>query len=171
MKLMVEPLTHQAFAPFGDVVAADREDRVAAAANLGTAERRDYLVDLVNARPQAKLNVACFRCRPFAQPLRLSVLEKHPASTQLFVPMTPGAFLVVVAEGDDEPRLETARAFLVEGGRGVAYAPGTWHHPMIALGGAIDFSCFVWEDGSPLDCVTTTLAEALTVELVGARSD
>lgn len=84
-------------------------------------------------------------------------------STQVFIPMSPGAFLVVVASGDDAPDLSTARAFVVEGPRGIAYAAGVWHHPMIALDRDIDFTSLVWEDGTPLDCVTVSLTDKLTV--------
>lgn len=163
--LVAEPLTQEAFAPFGGVVSCDRSDRAAAAANLGSADRRDFVVDVVNARPGARLNLATFRCRPWpARPLVLDMLEKHPLSTQVFVPMTPGPYLVVVASGGDAPDLATVRAFLAPGGVGIGYAPGVWHHPMIALAAPIDFSCLVWEDGSALDCVTCSLGAPLTID-------
>lgn len=166
MHLRAEPISAGQFATFGTIVSCDRDDRPASDANLGSAQRRDFLVDVTNLRPQARLNVASFRCRPWsARPLQLRMLEKHPMSTQLFVPMSAGAFLVVVARGDEAPDLATARAFVVEGGgQGVGYAPGVWHHPMIALNADIDFTCLVWEDGTALDCVSHPLAELLTVD-------
>lgn len=158
------PLTHAAFAKYGAVVSCDRDDRAASAANLGSADRRDFLLDVENRRPGARLNLASFRCRPWpARPLVLTMLEKHPMSTQVFVPMTSGRYLVVVADGEGAPDLATVHAFVAEGGVGVGYAPGVWHHPMIALDAPIDFSCLVWEDGSALDCVVHTLDAPLTV--------
>ncbi len=158
------PLTQAAFAKFGAVVSCDRDDRAAASANLGSADRRDFLLDVENRRPAARLNLASFRCRPWAaRPLSLSMLEKHPDSTQVFVPMTAGRYLVVVAEGDDAPEVATVRAFVATGGAGVGYAPGVWHHPMIALDEAIDFTCLVWEDGTPRDCIVHPLRAALVI--------
>lgn len=159
-------LTHAAFAKFGAVVSCDRDDRAASAANLGSADRRDFLLDVENRRPSARLNLASFRCRPWpARPLALTMLEKHPLSTQVFVPMTAGRYLVVVAEGGDAPDLTTVRAFVASGGVGVGYAPGVWHHPMIALDAPIDFTCLVWEDGTALDCVVHALGAPLTVSV------
>lgn len=159
------PLTAAAFAPYGDVVSADRDDVAAADANQGTAARRNRLTSLVNLRPHAALNVASFRCAAqTAWPRALALLEKHPHSTQLFVPMTARRYLVVVALGGDAPDLATARCFVARANQGVAYRPGVWHHPMIALDAATDFTAFVHEDGTPDDCVEHALdAGALVV--------
>lgn len=165
--LVAAPLTADAYAPYGAVASSTRDDVSAKAANQGTAARRDHLVDLENHRPHAKLNVASFRCAPHTQwPRALALLEKHPHSTQLFVPMNARRYLVVVALGDEAPDLSTARAFVASATQGVSYRPGVWHHPMIALDDATDFTCMVWEDGTPGDCVVHALAEgALTVDI------
>lgn len=168
MNLRAERLTEDAFAPYGAVISCERTDVAASSANLGSAERRDFLADLDNPRPAARLNLASFRCQPWpARPLPLGMLEKHPHSTQVFVPMTSGPFLVVVALGEDAPNLDTARAFLAAPGTGIAYAPGIWHHPMVALTMPIDFACMVWEDGSALDCVTFSLGDAMKLVIDG----
>jgi ureidoglycolate lyase len=165
-RLSTEPIDAVSFAPFGRLVSCDRSDVGATSANLGSADRRDFVADVQNLRPAARLNLATFRCRPWtARPLVLTLLEKHPASTQVFVPMTKGAYLVVVAHGEDAPELSSVRAFRVDAATGIAYAPGVWHHPMIALDGTIDFSCLVWEDGTALDCVTHHLTRALTIDV------
>lgn len=170
MNLRVHPINERDFEPFGRLVSCARADVAASSANLGTAERRDFLADLSNPRPGARLNLASFRCAPWrrgagdtAQPLMLGMLEKHPASTQVFVPMSSDEYLVVVALGADAPDLTTVRAFVVRG-MGIAYGPGVWHHPMIALSTTLDFACLVWEDGSSLDCLTHPLAEPLVVD-------
>ncbi len=167
MIVTAEALTASAYAPFGDVVSAERDDVASKAANQGTAARRDHLVDLANHRPHARLNVASFRCAPHpAWPRALALLERHPRSTQLFVPMNARRYVVVVALGDDAPDLSTARAFVATGTQGVSYRPGVWHHPMIALDAPTDFACFVWEDGSTDDCDVRPLdADAVIVTL------
>lgn len=152
------PLTARAFAPYGAVLSADRDDLAARDANQGTAARRDFIADLVNLRPHARLNLASFRCAPRdLATFRVSLLEKHPHSSQAFVPMNASRYLVVVALGGDRPDLQTLRVFKSLGTQGILYHPGVWHHPMIALDAPTDFTCLVWEDGSPEDCVERRL--------------
>jgi ureidoglycolate lyase len=149
------PLTAADYAPYGDVVMASPHGEVGAPANQGTAERWGDLTRLRDLRPgRALLSVSVFRCSPrLARPIPVVVLEKHPASTQLFVPMNARRYLVVVALGQERPDLGTLAAFVANGAQAVSYAPGVWHHPMIALDAEIDFACFVYQDGSADDCV------------------
>jgi ureidoglycolate lyase len=68
-------------------------------------------------------------------------MERHPLSSQAFVPLATGAsdrYLVVVAPAG-EFRPEGLRAFLASGFQGVQYARGVWHHPLIALDRSSDF--------------------------------
>ena len=148
------PLTAGAFAPYGAVLSADRDDVSARGANQGTAARRDFIAELVNLRPHARLNLASFRCAPRdLSRFRVALLERHPHSSQVFVPMNASRYLVVVALGGERPDPSTLRVFKALGTQGISYAPGVWHHPMIALDAPTDFTCLVWEDGSAEDCV------------------
>jgi ureidoglycolate lyase len=159
-------LTARAYAPYGDVISAARDDVDARDANLGTAARRNFLADLFNDRPHARLNIASFRCAPRApEGLAISLLEKHPRSTQAFIPMNATRYLVVVAGGGDAPDLSTLRAFVASGTQGITYHPGVWHHPMIALDAPTDFTCLVWEDGTDDDCVVHDLDALLPIAL------
>lgn len=124
-------------------------------ANLGTALRFDDVVDVENGRgASAPLKVKVFRSSPVPRVRRpLTLLEKHPHSTQLFVPMNASRYLAVVALGGERPDVATLAAFVVEGPRGISYGPGVWHHPMLTLDSETDFVVFVHEDGTPEDCV------------------
>ncbi len=169
MLIVPRPLTADAYAPFGRVVAlpgapsaaskpeigvaAALKPEIGVAANQGTARKYEWLTDLENLRPHARLNVSVFRCDPRALPLQVRVLEKHPCSTQLFVPMNASRYLVLTAHGGDAPDLSTLAAFVADGTQAVSYGPGVWHHPMAALDRETQFACFVYEDRSPLDCV------------------
>ncbi len=159
MILTTQPLTPDAYAPFGDVVMASPRGEDGKPANQGTARRHDHLAALENLRPQrARLNVSAFRCAPRPAGLfAIEMLEKHPHSTQLFVPMNASRFLVVVALGGERPDPSTIAVFEARGGQGISYRPGVWHHPMIALDQTTDFACFVHEDGSGDDCTEWTL--------------
>jgi ureidoglycolate lyase len=162
--LRTEPLTPDAFAPYGFVISGDRGDVVGKSANQGTAKRFDWLGPIENLRPAAaRLNLCLFRCSPFTSwPLPVRILEKHPFTTQVIVPMNAERYVVLVGmrTPGDEPDLGTLRAFLATNRQGVAYMPGTWHHPIIALGRESDFASAVWEDETKGDCTLVTLAEA-----------
>jgi ureidoglycolate lyase len=161
MRVPCHPLTAQGYAPYGDVVMASPHGEVGKPANQGTARRFDHLAALADLRPgRASLNVSVFRCHPRpAGPFAVALLEKHPATTQLFVPMNARRYLALVALGDDRPDLSTLAAFVATGAQGVSYRPGVWHHPMIALDGETDFACFAWEDGSPDDCAVVAFPD------------
>jgi ureidoglycolate lyase len=147
------------FAPFGRVIEVGAG--VSSNANQGTATRYDFCTDLITTRPQARLNLAVFRAEPRAMPLTLKLLERHPCSTQVFVPMAVSRYLVCVAPTapDGGPELSGLRAFVCTSRQAVAYAPGVWHHPMAALDAPSDFTMLAWEDGTSLDCEVRELPE------------
>lgn len=112
----------------------------------------------------------------------VKVLERHPFTTQTFVPLGASAassrYLVIVApslapdassavekqlpvpEGDDSlpgrgmPDLSRLRAFVATGAQAVTYGAGTWHAPMAALGPA----------GTAIDFVVVQFANDVPVE-------
>lgn len=131
-ELKVEPLTPAAFAEFGDVIAADAARKVYSI-NQGTTQRYHALarVDLVGG--VAAISLA--RAQPFALPLTIAMLERHPLGSQAFVPLHGTRWVIVVATSADA----TPRAFLADRGQGVQYRRGAWHHPLIALDRGGDF--------------------------------
>lgn len=162
--IRTEPLTPEAFAPFGFVISGDRTDVEGKPANQGTAKRFNWLGAVEDLRPGAsRLNLCLFRCSPrLAWPLRVEILEKHPLTTQVIVPMNAERYVVLVGERTqgDVPDLSTLRAFIATARQGVAYHPGTWHHPILALDHESDFTSLVWEDEGPGDCTLVTVPEA-----------
>jgi ureidoglycolate lyase len=169
--IRTEPLTPEGFRPYGFVIMGERGDVVGKPANQGTARRYNWLGAIENLRPErARLNMCLFRVTPRnAWPLRVEIMEKHVMSTQVIVPMNASQYVVLVGKpGGNTPDLSTVRAFVASGRQGVAYLPGTWHHPLLALGKETDFGCVVWEDESEADNTIVTLsdAERPLVELV-----
>ena len=129
-------LTREAFAPFGDVIACDCEPR---SINNGTTERFHDLavIDVLETGGRPLLNI--FRGQPFAPPLRIKMMERHPLGSQAFVPITTNPFLVVVAKPGLPPNPQDLVAFICNPDQGVNYARGTWHHPLISLNSVSDF--------------------------------
>ena len=140
-RLAIEPLTAEAFRPFGDVIEASDGARHFTI-NEGYAERFHNLatVDVGTQGGRAIINI--FRAKPRTLPMQLVLLERHPLGSQAFMPLSGRAYLVVVAPatpGAAAPDLAAMRCFRAEAGQGVNYARGTWHHPLIALDGVSDF--------------------------------
>ena len=130
--LQVQPLSAEAFKPFGDVIQANDAAKHFSI-NQGYAERYDRLalVDANDLGGQAGISI--FRAKARPMPIELSVLEKHPLGSQAFMPMSGHAYLVVVAPGGNAPEIDKAQYFLASAAQGVNYAKGTWHHPLLAL--------------------------------------
>lgn len=134
--LAIEPLTRDAFAPFGDVIELEGAKQIPI--NLGTTIRYHDLakVDVTDESGRALVNL--FRGQPRTLPFEVKMLERHPLGSQAFVPLNDKPYLVVVAPAG-ELDASTIRAFVTSGWQGVNYAKGVWHHPLIALGEVSDF--------------------------------
>ncbi len=156
------PLTREGYAPFGDVIQASAANGGWRSANQGSAKKSEHLADLIDRRG-ARPNLSVFCCAPRQVPFEVALLEKHEASTQVFVPMNGSRYLVIVALGSDAPDLSTLTAFVATGAQGITYRPGVWHHPMVALDRETDFFCLVFEDGTATDCTEHPLEEAARV--------
>nr|WP_298683763.1 ureidoglycolate lyase [uncultured Dongia sp.] len=161
MNIRIEALTRAAFAPFGDVIDCDRAAKHYTI-NEGYAERYHDLakIDVVAEGGRPLLNI--FRAKPRILPLRITMMERHPLSSQAFVPLAARPFLVVVAKPGAAPGPADLRCFRTEGSQGVNYARGTWHHPLIALDEAQDF-LIIDRGGSGDNCDEIALTEDVFV--------
>lgn len=145
IRLHPAPLTSAAFTAFGDIIETDGNPHYTI--NDGYAERYSDLsrIDVMESGGRPLLNI--FAAKPRRFPLAVRMVERHPLSSQSFVPLTRLPFLVVVAPPGSSPRSSDLRAFVTNGRQGVTYARGTWHHPLIALGEPCDF--LVIDRGGP----------------------
>jgi len=154
--LRIEPLTATAFAPFGQVIEARGSHRLI---NDGDAERFHDLAQIDTAADGGRALVNIFRARAHALPLKLKLVERHRLGSQLFMPLSPRRFLVVVAAAGSAPPPEALRCFVANDGQGVNLARGTWHHPLLALDDGGDF--LVVDRGSEVDdCEVLALDQA-----------
>lgn len=162
--IVARPLTRESFAPFGDVVAAGVV--AGAAANQGTATRFDRAARLASSRPGATPNMAVFRSVARTLPFEVKLLERHPCSSQAFLPMVCARYLVIVAPdaADGGPDLDRLAAFVGSAGQGINYLRGVWHHPIVALDADADLVMLAWEDGGPADCEERTLPRVIRVD-------
>ena len=127
--LVAQPLTRAAFAPFGDVIESGLDTPISI--NGGMTERFHDLaaVDLGPDGSRTLINI--FETQPYAMPLRVAMLERHPLGSQAFIPMDGSPFLVVVAPSGDAVDVAGIQAFITNGRQGVNYGRGVWHHPLV----------------------------------------
>ena len=140
MEIVPQHLSAEAFAPFGDVFEAPRE-----------AGRTYYEDALGNLRPQAKPSLSLtHRIETPDRPLHSKMMERHEFSSQTFVPVDVGRWLIVVAPhaGAGGPDMAAARAFIASGTQGVTYKPNTWHHGLTVLDRPGRFAVFMWRAGT-----------------------
>lgn len=135
--LCVVPLDRALFAPFGDVIEPESA-KMCCAANYGTAERFHDLARLDLIAEHGRPIVSLFRARAYAEPIRLHAMERHPLSSQAFIPLSAYPYLVVVAPPGPFA-VDRLMAFRASPRQGVNYAPGVWHHYLIALANDCDF--------------------------------
>ena len=81
-ELTPEPLTAEAFAPFGSVIEAS-DAAVKLDINQGHAIRYDRLADIDVADAGGTGAISLFRARPLAE-LVLRIFERHPLGSQTF---------------------------------------------------------------------------------------
>jgi ureidoglycolate lyase len=143
MEITPQALTRDAFAAFGDVI--DVPD---------TAGRTYYDAALGNLRPDARPNLSLsLKPETADRPLRADLLERHEFSSQTFVPIDVGRWLIVVAPHAvaGGPDRAGVRAFIATGRQGVTYRPNTWHHGLTVLDRPGRFAVFMWLDGGTGD--------------------
>lgn len=130
--ITAEPVTPEAFAPFGRVIAPS------AASDL------EY--DLYEGKDDTRLGpvIECDHptetliLRSVLREFRVRYLERHVEIEQAFLPLSGQPFVSAVAAPDAPlenglPALDSVRAFFVPAGTGLVIHRGTWHEPPFPL--------------------------------------
>ncbi|MEZ4523188.1 MAG: ureidoglycolate lyase [Thermomicrobiales bacterium] len=120
VRLPVEPLTADDFAPFGRLLAAG--DGSPDFVGVNSAGWRSGF------RSDSPAEVMFYRSQ--AAGLRFTRLERHHHVTQSFVPLGNARSVIAVAAptaADAAPGPEDVRAFLLDGSAGYVLNAGTWH--------------------------------------------
>lgn len=136
--LKTEPLTRDAFAPFGQVIEAAGAHHYPI--NSGNCERYHDLARVELGGVHARPLISLLRSRGFALPLEVNMVERHPLGSQAFYPLSRNPFLVVVAS-DEAGAPGAPRAFLTAAGQGVNIAINTWHGVLTPIGPEAEFLC------------------------------
>ena len=136
LRLTAMPLSPEAFAPYGDVIASHGP---ATPINQGKGWRYPDLARVDITADGGRPAISRVACVPEAIPVRLRLMERHPLGSQAFIPVDGQRYVVVVAPAGAPPGPEALQAFVANGDQGINYHRGVWHHPMIALDNACEF--------------------------------
>jgi len=155
LTLRLEPLTPEAFAPFGDVVESPaRGGRISLDETLRACDGATM--------PKLAFNNA----EPHALPLTATQMERHNRTSQCFVPLDVSRWVLLVAPDlDGAPDASALRAFVATGDQAVNYHLGAWHHPLRVLDRAGRFAVLMWSTGRREDDEEwATLPEPVTLD-------
>ncbi|WP_417807045.1 ureidoglycolate lyase [Thioclava sp.] len=126
--LSVSRLNSTDFAPYGDVIeVSSAPDKMINAGMCARYHDRASL-DFSDGRAGISLFDAKARNLPYV----VDMLERHPAGSQAFIPMTQTRFLVIVAQDKDGAPCNI-RAFLTQAGQAVNLHRGVWHGVLAPL--------------------------------------
>jgi len=135
--IIPKTLTRENFAQFGDVIEVNDKAKNFSI-NDGFTQRYHDLAKIDVTQENGRTLINIFRSTPLEQPVRIKMMERHPLSSQAFIPMGSHPFLVVVAP-KGELDITKVEVFLASPHQGVNYHKGTWHHYCLALHQISDF--------------------------------
>lgn len=134
--ITIEPLTREAFAPFGQVITREGCNRFPI--NLGMTDRCHDLASIELGGDNARPMISIFDGKPYVLPLALKLVERHPLGSQAFYPIAQCTWLVIVAE-DDNGTPTRLRAFRPAPEQGVNIGMNVWHGVLTPLDSPASF--------------------------------
>ncbi len=116
VRIKAEPLTSEAYKPFGQVIGLDD-------VHLELRQREKFRMGIIHMKNRG---------------YRITSLNQHRTSTQALVPLDGKACLIVVAPPDttfdNAADLKKVKAFLCDGSVGINIGLGTWHQALLPIG-------------------------------------
>ena len=134
MKYKIYQINNSNFLEFGDFInPCDKEPE-----DINTNTTKSYFdlanIEILGENNQARLNLFDAKKRIF--PLTIDMLENHPFSSQVFLPLGNNPFFVITCPPSVKPYLSNLKIFRVENGNGVNFKPMVWHFPLISINDA-----------------------------------
>ena len=155
-------LTRESFLKFGDVIEVN-EQAENFTINDGFTQRYHDLAKVDVNKDNGRTLINIFRATPLKKTIVLKSMERHPLSSQAFMPLGDQPYLVVVAPAGklNESDVEV---FLSSANQGVNYSAGTWHHYCLALNRISDF-LVIDRGGQGDNCDELLLSRAIEIDL------
>jgi ureidoglycolate lyase len=149
MKIKIEELTAESFAPFGKVIEQPEREKDASGPgwtwwgenHVMAGGERSYAIGYLDLRP-AEL---CF-----------DWAERHMHSDELLIPMGAECLVYVAPPEHLEdpmhmPPLESFRVFRLRRGQGVLFGRGVWHGAPLALDEQLNVAVLLLKDSGKVD--------------------
>ena len=135
--LVLEPLTAEAFALFGEVI--QRQGVSPEIINYGRTQKFADLARIDTAEGDGETTVHLYRSQAVTLPFLVERMERHPLGSQAFMPLHQQPFPVVVAPPGDDPEVQAIKGFISNGEQGINLHKGVWHHYQVSLSGISDY--------------------------------
>lgn len=160
LMLTPSPLTAEAFAPFGDVIA------------IANGQRRNHFKLAFESSSETGEPALWVSWPPqvAGDLIEVAKLERHPYAAQTFIPIREGRYLVVVchAAADGSPDLSTLRALIAQADQAVTYRRNVWHHGLTVLDDRTRFAVVTTISGQHDDDTFFELETPVRVKLPAA---
>lgn len=162
--LHAQPLTAEAFPPFGSLATIDAAG--GRAVNQDRGRRIPGIGDLARDAAATRPVLDVYHLKPSLLPFTLACFERHVLTSQVFIPIRCERLLLAVAPNDanGQPDIARARAFIAGDDTIIHYRAGVWHSPLVALDGPASLSMLMWEAGDARDC--EEVVPPMTIEIV-----
>ncbi|CAM5194905.1 Ureidoglycolate lyase OS=Castellaniella defragrans OX=75697 GN=allA PE=3 SV=1 [Castellaniella defragrans] len=152
-----------AFGPYGDIIRSSHR------------EPKEFITSAFSrCEPDLKYALSVNSLLAYEEPvIAVSSMERHPHSSQIFIPLTPGNYLSVVglSGNDDTVDRGSVKAFLVPRTSGIVYHPGTWHFGFTAVGARGDVAVIIGMSGQGSDTECVNLSDTIRVDLSAYREN
>lgn len=147
------PIDASALAPYASVVAA-RE---------GKATVIPEVMEMGDTPGAHAFTVLC--PLPVTGPVQIAALERHPHSTQSFVPLHSGRWLILVAptSADGSPDISRALAFVAGPEDAICIGRNVWHAGLTVFDSPAEFGMIMWKTTAGDDGILHTLDQPVTV--------
>ena len=131
MILDIQTITEDNFSIYGDLISI--RDKNSKGINNNTTQSFFDLanIEILGDNKNSRLNRFDAKKRIF--PLSIDMLEMHPLSSQVFLPMHNTDFIVLVTSVNIKPDLNKLECFKVSNGDGINFKSGIWHFPLISI--------------------------------------
>ena len=131
INLKLEPLTTDAFSPFGDVIDIEQSGTTETI-NYGLTKRHAHFSLIDTHDDNGKPVIRLFDSNPVTLPFKIIVMERHPLGTQAFINLDSNHYIIVVGRAGDFDASKL-RAFIAKSSQSINYSKGTWHHYCLCL--------------------------------------
>lgn len=162
-KILIQPLTTEAFAPYGEVVG--KKGHAPLDMNGGMAKNYRAIAQANTKSEEGETVISIVTSFQYDLPYKINVVERHPLGSQAFIPQHKTPFIVIVAAAGDWQGSKSLIAFKSDGTQGINYSLGTWHSPLFTPYAEMDFIC-IDRQGKGNNCEVIQLddSQALWIE-------